>query len=218
MATRKSQPQGDFLFDDLSQSLAHTEQIEAPVNDSLVQIQSDLQHTHTCGVCKPGMPIVFGVGPAPTKLMLIGEGPGIDDIESQQPFFGQAGVLLNRMLAAINQARASVYICNVIKCVPPGERKFSVAEIEDCRPILLRQILVVQPQVILAFGALAAQTLLRSKQTISELRGQQFSYKLNDLEATLIPTFNPAYLLRVADKKREAWEDLKLARDLLARG
>jgi DNA polymerase len=164
------------------------------------------------------MPIVFGVGPAPTALMLIGEGPGLDDIEAQQPFCGQAGVLLNRMLAAINQARASAYICNVIKCVPPGERKFSVEEIEDCRTILLRQILVVQPSVILAFGALAAQTLLRSKQTISELRGQQFSYRLNDLTATLIPTFNPAYLLRVAEKKREAWEDLKLARDILARG
>lgn len=218
MATRKSQPQDNFLFDDLSQSFEHTEQIEIPAHDSLEQIQHDLLHTHTCGVCKPGMPIVFGVGPAPAELMLIGEGPGIDDIESQQPFFGQAGVLLNRMLAAINQARASVYICNVIKCVPPGERNFSPEEIEDCRPLLLRQILVVQPKVILAFGALAAQTLLRSKKTISDLRGQQFKYKLNELEAVLIPTFNPAYLLRVAEKKREAWEDLKLVRDLLSSG
>lgn len=215
MATRKSQPSDNFLFDDLSQSLAHTEQVEIPASDSLAQIQEDLQHTHTCGVCKPGMPIVFGVGPAPAELMLIGEGPGLDDIESGQPFFGQAGVLLNRMLAAINQARASVYLCNVIKCVPPGERSFSVEEIEDCRPILLRQILVVQPKVILVLGALAAQTLLRSKKTISDLRGQQFNYKLNTLEAVLIPTFNPAYLLRVAEKKREAWEDLKLARDIL---
>lgn len=215
MATRKSQPKDNLLFDDLSQSLEHTEQIEIPANDSLEQIQHDLQHTHTCGVCKAGMPIVFGVGPAPTPLMLIGEGPGVDDIESGQPFFGQAGVLLNRMLAAINQARASVYICNVIKCIPPGERNFSVEEIEDCRPILLRQILAVQPKVILAFGALAAQTLLRTKKTISELRGRRFTYKLNEREMTLIPTFNPAYLLRVADKKREAWEDLKLVRDIL---
>jgi DNA polymerase len=216
MTKRKAQP--NSLFDDLAASLAFAEQITVPDNDSLAQIQTDLQQSHTCGVCQAGMPIVFGVGPAPTALMLIGEGPGIDDIEAQQPFCGAAGVLLNRMLAAINQARSTVYICNVIKCVPPGERKFSVAEIEDCRPILLRQILVVQPQVILAFGALAAQTLLRTKQTISELRGQQFSYRLNDLTATLIPTFNPAYLLRVAEKKRESWEDLKLARDILARG
>ena len=214
MATNPTHP--EFLFDDFSHAREHTEQIVVPVNDSLAQIQTDLEHSHTCGVCKPGMPLVFGIGPAPAALMLIGEGPGIDDIEAQQPFCGQAGVLLNRMLAAINQARSTVYICNVIKCIPPGERKFSVEEIEDCRPLLLRQILVVQPKVILAFGALAAQTLLRSKQTISELRGQQVAYQLNNLEATLIPTFNPAYLLRVAEKKREAWEDLKLARDLLA--
>lgn len=216
MASRKSQPRNDLLFEDLSQELTHTEQIEVPEDDSLDNIRGDLAHSHTCGVCKPGMPVVFGVGPAPAELMLIGEGPGIDDLESQQPFFGQAGVLLNRMLAAINQARVSSYICNVIKCIPPGERNFSVEEIEDCRPILLRQILVVQPKVIVAFGALAAQTLLRSKKTISELRGQSFKYKLNDLEATLIPTFNPAYLLRVAEKKREAWEDLKLVREQLA--
>ncbi|HEX4946033.1 MAG TPA: uracil-DNA glycosylase [Blastocatellia bacterium] len=216
MATDKT-PASDFLFDDFSSSSAHSEELMVPTNDSLEQIQDDLRHSHTCGVCQPGMPIVFGVGPAPTSLMLIGEGPGIDDIPTQEPFCGQAGVLLNRMLAAINQARSSVYICNVIKCIPPGERKFSVEEIEDCRPLLLRQILVVQPKVIVAFGALAAQTLLRTKKTISELRGQQFAYKLNDLEATLIPTFNPAYLLRVAEKKREAWEDLKLVRDILGR-
>jgi DNA polymerase len=216
MATTPTNP--EFLFDDFSSAREHAEQIVVPVHDSLAQIQADVEHSHTCGVCQPGMPIVFGSGPAPTALMLIGEGPGIDDIEAQQPFCGPAGVLLNRMLAAINQARSSVYICNVIKCIPPGKRKFSVAELEDCRPLLLRQILVVQPKVILAFGALAAQTLLRSQQTISELRGQQFRYQLNDLTATLIPTFNPAYLLRVAEKKRAAWEDLKLARDLLTQG
>lgn len=218
MATRKDQPAENFLFDDLAQSRAYSEQIAVPANDSLAQIQADLQHSPTCGVCNSGMPIIFGVGPAPADLMLIGEGPGPDDIEAEQPFCGQAGVLLNRMLAAINQARATVYLCNVIKCIPPGERNFSLEEIKDCRPILLRQILVVQPKVILALGALAAQALLRSKKKISELRGQQFKYKLNELEATLIPTFNPAYLLRVAEKKRESWEDLKLVRDILLRG
>lgn len=216
MPKRKAQPQDNFLFDELAKPFEHTEQIEAPINDSLAQIQHDLAHSHRCGICQPGMPTVFGIGRAPTELMLIGEGPGIDDLQSGEPFSGQAGVLLNRMLAAINQARTSVYICNVIKCIPPGERNFSVEEIEDCRPLLLRQILVVQPQVILAFGALAAQTLLRSRKTISDLRGQQFAYHLNDLTATLIPTFNPAYLLRVAEKKREAWEDLKLVRSLLS--
>ena len=161
------------------------------------------------------MPIVFGVGPERAELMLIGEGPGIDDIKSERPFEGQAGVLLTRMLAAIDVARSECYICNVIKCVPPGERNFSPEEIEDCRPFLLRQILAVRPRLIVAFGALAAQTLLRSKKTISDLRGASYPLRINDYEVVLVPTFNPAYLLRVAEKKREAWEDLKLVRQIL---
>src|SRR5919204_3271563 len=155
------------------------------------------------------MPIVFGLGPERAELMLIGEGPGIDDIPSEQPFQGQAGLLLTRMLEAIGVSRAECYICNVIKCIPPGERNFSAEEIEDCRPFLLRQILAVGPRAVIAFGALAAQTLLRSKKTISELRGKLYTLRLNGREVALVPTFNPAYLLRVADKKREAWEDLK---------
>ncbi|MCI0664248.1 MAG: uracil-DNA glycosylase [Acidobacteria bacterium] len=99
--------------------------------------------------------------------------------------------------------------------MPAGERNFSLEEIEDCRPILLRQILAVNPRIILAFGALAAQTLLRSKKTISDLRGQLYTLRLNDREIALVPIFNPAYLLRVPEKKREAWEDLKLAREIL---
>ena len=162
MAKSKSSSNDQLLFGDLSRPNEHSEAIDVSPQDSLARIQSDVEHTHTCGVCKPGMPTVFGVGPAPSELMLIGEGPGIDDIEAREPFCGHAGVLLNRMLAAINQARASVYICNVIKCIPPGERNFSVAEVEDCRPILLRQILVVRPKVIVAFGALAALWVMGS--------------------------------------------------------
>lgn len=216
MPARKNN-QSDLLFADLSitETLSASETIAIPPDDSLAKILTDLQQTHTCGVCQPGMPIVFGIGPDDADLMLIGEGPGVDDIKSGQPFQGQAGILLTRMLAAIGLSRAEVYICNVIKCVPPGERNFSIAEIEDCRPILLRQILAVQPRVIVAFGALAAQTLLRSKKTISELRGRPYKLHLNEQHITLFPTFNPAYLLRVADKKREAWEDLKLVRDCL---
>lgn len=205
------------LFDDLSvvETRAYSETVTVPLDDSLENILLDLRGSHVCGVCKPGMPIVFGEGNSQARLMLIGEGPGIDDVQSQMPFQGQAGLLLTKMIAAINLARSECYICNVIKCIPPGERNFSAEEIEDCRPILLRQILAVRPQVIVAFGALAAQTLLRSKKTISELRGRTYSLRLNDHEVTVVPAFNPAYLLRVAEKKREAWEDLKLVRDLL---
>ena len=212
--------QANALFDDLSlgDSPLRTETVVVPAEDSLELILADLRGSHACGVCKPGMPIVFGMGQSPAELMLIGEGPGIDDIPSQLPFQGQSGILLTKMMAAINVgwgASGDCYTCNVIKCVPPGERNFSVAEIEDCRPLLLRQILVVRPRVIIAFGALAAQTLLRSKKTISDLRGRSYSLWLNEHEMAVVPTFNPAYLLRVAEKKREAWEDLKLVRQLL---
>jgi uracil-DNA glycosylase len=214
---RQSSAQPGLLFGDMldDEAIARVESIEVPPDDSLAKLVADVKASPVCGACKAGMPVVFGEGPSHTDLMIIGEGPGVDDIHSGLPFQGPAGMLLNKMLAAINLARAECYLCNVIKCIPPGERKFSVEEIEDCRPFLLRQILAVNPRVILGLGALAAQTLLRSKKTISELRGQIFKLRLNDREIPVLPTFNPAYLLRVAEKKREAWEDLKLVRELL---
>jgi DNA polymerase len=214
---RQSIAQPGLLFGDMSndEAIARVESIEVPPGDSLAKILADVKASAVCGACKGGTPVIFGEGPPEADLMIIGEGPGVDDIQSELPFQGPAGMLLNRMLAAINLARAECYLCNVIKCIPPGERKFSVEEIEDCRPFLLRQILAINPRVIMALGALAAQTLLRSKKTISELRGQVFTLRLNDREIPVLPTFNPAYLLRVAEKKREAWEDLKIVRDLL---
>ena len=214
---QQSNSEPGLLFGDLSNDEPGqpVESIEVPTDDSLAKILAEVKASPVCGACKAGMPVVFGEGPERAELMVIGEGPGVDDIHSELPFQGPAGMLLNRMLAAINLARADCYLCNVIKCVPPGERKFSVEEIEDCRPFLLRQILAVNPRVIIALGALAAQTLLRSKKTISDLRGQVFTLRLNGREIPVVPTFNPAYLLRVAEKKREAWDDLKLVRELL---
>ena len=191
--------------------------IKVPENDTLDRILADLRQSPHCGKCKGGMPIIFGMGPADAELMSIGEGAGIDDMRTARPFQGQAGILLNRMLAAIDVKLDDCYVCNVIKCIPLGERVFSPEEVEDCRPILLRQILAVRPRVIIAFGALAAQTLLQSTRTISKLRGRSYSLRINDLPVSLVPTFNPAYLLRVPLKKREAWEDLKLVRTLLVR-
>ncbi|MBO0797313.1 MAG: uracil-DNA glycosylase [Blastocatellia bacterium] len=215
MNDRRNQSSYDSLFGDPAEAPDRTETVIVPPADSLDQILAEVRNNHSCGACKPGMPVVFGAGPANAALMLIGEGPGIDDIKSGLPFQGQAGVLLARMLAAINLSPAECYICNVIKCVPSGERNFSVVEIEGCRPFLLRQILAVNPRLIVAFGALAAQTLLRSKKTISELRGRRYCLQLNERRFALIPIFNPAYLLRVAEKKREAWEDLKMVREFL---
>ena len=215
--SEKSQPAADSLFGDLSitETRELRETIDIPPDDSLELILTDLRASPVCGGCRGGMPLVFGMGQSRAELMLIGEGPGIDDISSAQPFQGQAGVLLVKMMAAINVALQECYVTNVIKCIPPGERKFSVEEIEDCRPFLLRQILVVGPRIILAFGALAAQTLLRTERKITELRGEIYTLHLNDRLIAIVPTFNPAYLLRIAEKKREAWEDLKLVRDFL---
>ena len=213
------EPREESLFGDLSitESRERRETVEVPPGDSLEKILADVKGSQFCGACKTGMPIVFGMGPPRADLMIIGEGPGIDDVPSGMPFQGPAGQLLTRMLAAIGVGQAECYICNVIKCVPPGERNFPAEEVEDCRPLLLRQVLAVGPRAIIAFGALAAQTLLRSKKPISGLRGQLYTLRLNDREIAVIPSFNPAYLLpgRAPEKKREAWEDLKLARDFL---
>ncbi len=202
------------LFGELD-PMVRVESFVAPPDDSLEKVLADVRTSHTCGACKGGMPLVFGVGPERAEMMLIGEGPGVDDAQSGLPFQGQSGVLLIKMMTAIDVTLTECYVCNVIKCIPPGERVFSPEEIEDCRPFLLRQILAVDPRIIIAFGALAAQTLLRSKKTISELRGRTYTLKLNDREIAILPTFNPAYLLRVAEKKREAWEDLKSVREFL---
>lgn len=200
-----------YLFNELNDG----DWVEAPEGDTLERIREELGRSRVCGACRKGMPVIFGEGEPGSEVMVIGEGPGVDDIETGRPFMGQAGVMLDRMLGAIGLERSECYVCNVIKCIPPGERNFSEAEIEDCRPFLLRQILVVKPKIIIAFGALAAQTLLRSKRTISQLRGSVYPYRLNGSEMHLAPTFNPAYLLRVPEKKRESWEDLKLVRELL---
>lgn len=214
---RGSQPPAASLFGDMSiaETREHSEAFASPPDDTLDRILADCEASPRCGACRGGMPLVFGMGAAPADLMLIGEGAGVDDAPSGKPFQGQAGVLLIRMMAAIGVAIQECYVCNVIKCIPPGERKFTVEEIEDCRPYLLRQILVVRPRVIIAFGALAAQTLLRTQRTISDLRGNRYTLHLNDRPITVVPTFNPAYLLRIPEKKREAWEDLKLVRSVL---
>lgn len=214
---RRSDPGSPLLFDDLpvTATFLHRESIAVPENDSLELIHDDVKRSPICGACRGGMPVIFGMGPDRADLMLIGEGAGIDDVETRLPFQGQAGILLNKMMAAIHVPLKTCYVCNVIKCIPPGERNFSEEEIEDCRPFLLRQILVVKPRVIVAFGALAAQTLLRTPQPISALRGRAYTLVLNGMEIALVPTFNPAYILRVADKKREAWMDLKLVREMV---
>jgi len=152
---------------------------------------------------------VFGSGNGEAKLVFVGEGPGRDEDIQGLPFVGRAGKLLTRMINAIDMDREQeTYICNVIKCRPPGNRNPEPDEIAACEPFLLAQLQAIQPNIICTLGAHATHTLLKSKAPISSLRGRIHYY--HDIK--LIPTFHPAYLLRNPRDKHLAWEDLKLIR------
>ena len=155
--------------------------------------------------------VVFGAGHADADLMFVGEAPGADEDAQGVPFVGRAGQLLTKMIEAINLRREDVYIANVIKCRPPGNRNPEPDEIAQCEPFLFQQIEAIKPKVIVALGSFAAKTLLRSDESISRLRGRIYDFR----GAQLIPTFHPSFLLRSPDRKRDAWEDLKRARALL---
>jgi DNA polymerase len=150
---------------------------------------------------------VFGVGNPSAELMFVGEAPGADEDVQGVPFVGRAGQLLTKMIEAMGFTRDEVYIANVIKCRPPGNRNPEPDEIATCEPFLLRQIAAIQPKVVVALGAFAAKTLLKTDEPISRLRGRLYDYR----GAKLMPTFHPSFLLRSPGNKREAWEDLKKA-------
>jgi len=155
--------------------------------------------------------IVFGVGNPDADLMFVGEAPGADEDIQGIPFVGRAGQLLTKIIEAINLSRNDVYIANMIKCRPPGNRNPEQDEVDTCEPFLFQQIDVIKPKVIVALGTFAARALLRTLDPISRLRGRVYDYR----GAKLIPTFHPAFLLRNPASKREVWEDMKLVRKLL---
>jgi len=155
--------------------------------------------------------VVFGVGNPNADLMFVGEAPGGDEDIQGEPFVGRAGQLLTKIIEAIDLRREDVYIANVIKCRPPGNRNPEPDEVEQCQPFLFRQIETVKPKVIVALGKFAAQCLLRTNDPITRIRGREFKYR----DAILIPTYHPAYLLRTPSAKREVWEDMKRVRAIL---
>jgi uracil-DNA glycosylase len=155
--------------------------------------------------------VVFGVGNPDADLMFVGEAPGADEDEQGEPFVGRAGQLLTKIIEAMGLKRDEVYIANIIKCRPPGNRNPEPDEVEQCEPFLFRQVAAVKPRVIVALGKFAAQSLLRTTDPITRLRGRSFTYR----GATLIPTFHPAFLLRNPAAKREVWEDMKKVRSIL---
>jgi len=185
-----------------------TSQVEA-LDALRVEIGPDcrLCKLHTLGRKQ----VVFGVGNPNADLMFVGEAPGADEDIQGEPFVGKAGQLLTKIIEAIGMQRSDVYIANVIKCRPPGNRNPEPDEVERCEPFLFRQIDIVQPKVIVALGKFAAQSLLRTTEPITRLRGREYKFR----SAILMPTFHPAYLLRNPSSKREVWEDMKRVRAIL---
>lgn len=155
--------------------------------------------------------IVFGVGDPRAELMFVGEAPGGDEDEQGIPFIGRAGQLLTKIIEAMGLTRDRVYIANIIKCRPPGNRNPQPDEIESCEPFLIAQLDAIRPKVICALGTFAAQTLLKTKDPISRLRGRWHAYQ----DIPLMPTFHPAYLLRNPAEKKTVWGDVQTVMERL---
>jgi uracil-DNA glycosylase len=168
-----------------------------------------------CGLSATRTQTVFGVGSFHADWLIVGEAPGAEEDKKGEPFVGRAGQLLNSMLHAVGLAREQVYIANVLKCRPPGNRDPGPTEAAECLPYLEQQIALLKPKIMLAVGRIAAQNLLHTDKTLGSLRQQVHRFGASSVP--LIVTYHPAYLLRTPAEKRKAWEDLKFAREVCSR-
>lgn len=173
--------------------------------DALGLLRAEIGDCRRCRLCEGRTNLVFGVGNPRAELVFVGEGPGADEDLQGEPFVGKAGQLLTKMIEAMGYRRDEVYICNVVKCRPPGNRNPEPDEIAACEPFLQRQLAAIRPRAIVALGKFAAQTLLREQTPITRLRGNWRVYE----GIPVMPTFHPAYLLRSPAEKAKAWADLK---------
>jgi len=171
-------------------------------------VRSELGDCRRCKLHPYRRHIVFGTGNPRAKLVFVGEAPGRDEDLQGEPFVGQAGQLLTKIIQSIKLSRDEVYITNIIKCRPPENRNPEPDEISACEPFLIKQIQVIRPELICALGTFAAQTLLKTEEKISALRGNFHEYQ----GIPLMPTYHPAFLLRNPYRKREVWEDMKKIR------
>ncbi|HEU5398595.1 MAG TPA: uracil-DNA glycosylase [Gammaproteobacteria bacterium] len=188
-------------------SVAADERAVAVAGMDWTALKEAVRTCTACGLRAGCTQTVFGVGDEQAKWLIIGEAPGAEEDKQGEPFVGRAGQLLNSMIAALGLKREQVYIANVLKCRPPGNRDPKPEEAELCRPFLERQIALIRPKIILAVGRIAAQNLLQTETPIGRLRGTV--HRLG--EVPLVVTYHPAYLLRSPGEKRKAWVDLKLA-------
>lgn len=196
------------MFDQVSAPSAAT------AAERLQLIRGELGDCTRCRLHGGRKTLVFGVGNPDAELMFVGEAPGREEDLQGIPFVGPAGQLLTRIIEAIDLRREDVYIANVIKCRPPDNRNPEPEEVRTCEPFLFAQIDAIRPRVIVALGAFAARTLLRTDDAISKLRGRVHDFR----GARLVPTFHPAFLLRSPNRKRDAWEDMKIVRGILRDG
>ncbi|OHB39483.1 MAG: hypothetical protein A2099_01960 [Planctomycetes bacterium GWF2_39_10] len=177
----------------------------------LEELRKEMLVCHKCSLGKTRTNLVFGVGDPMAKLMFVGEAPGRDEDLQGEPFVGRAGQLLTKIIEAIGMKRSDVYIANVLKCRPPGNRNPLPEEIVLCMPYLIKQIETIQPKVLCALGTFAAQTLLNTKAPVGTLRGRFHEYK----GIPMMVTYHPAYLLRNPNDKAKVWDDMKKVRDFL---
>ncbi len=207
MTTKAKSVAPVMLEEDMFESAARAESGVADPAQALKLIREDLGDCTRCRLHKQGRKqIVFGVGNPKADLMFIGEAPGADEDEQGEPFVGRAGQLLNNMIKAMGLRREQVYIANIIKCRPPGNRTPERDECETCSPFLMRQIAVIKPKVIVALGAVAAKTLLAINASMADLRGRWYDFRGTKLAVT----YHPAFLLRDPRQKKETWKDLQM--------
>jgi len=177
----------------------------------LTELEKESLSCRGCSLCRRRTKLVFGAGSPQARLMFVGEAPGHDEDLQGEPFVGRAGQLLTKIIESIGLKRSEVYIANCLKCRPEGNRNPLPSEILSCQDFLTRQIAIIKPEIVCCLGKFAAQTLLKTQEPISRIRGKFFDYQ----GTKLIPTFHPAYLLRNPDGKRLVWEDMKKIKQYL---
>ena len=195
---------------DIGQPATQPSQLDdTPTTPQWQSLELEVVNCKKCILHQTRTQTVFGVGNKKAQWMFIGEAPGLDEDRKGEPFVGRAGQLLTKMLKAIGFERNEVYIANVIKCRPPDNRNPRLEEIVQCLSYLHRQIQLVQPEIIVLLGGVAANALLKEQTPVSRLRGQV--HRIENIQASVIVTYHPAYLLRSPNQKAAAWEDLQFA-------
>ncbi|MCO4770905.1 MAG: uracil-DNA glycosylase [Deltaproteobacteria bacterium] len=180
-----------------------------PVGSTLTEVRAELGDCRRCGLCQARSNIVFGVGSETADIVFVGEGPGFHEDRQGEPFVGESGELLTRIINNVLRLdRSDVYICNVVKCRPPQNRNPEPAEVAACSPFLRAQLAVIKPKIVVALGRFAIQTLLGSTDSVGRLRGTAHPFE----GAVLVPTYHPAYLLRNPADKRKTMQDMMLVR------